>query len=180
MFADFDGVVVVPKAMVNEVIELASDKVRRENSSRAELMQGAYLRDVYKKYGVLSKRFRPAAGCDSALPALPLEAGAVSAKLDQSALFGFRDIGCPSVRTAKADIGRHFSQYINLFQNLAGRRYNHNRTFSVACDVEIAVHIGTHSIHPVIGERISKRFPPSVPSCSMEKAHTLRWTVSFT
>ncbi|MEO8132323.1 MAG: RraA family protein, partial [Bryobacteraceae bacterium] len=45
VFADFDGVVVVPKAMVTEVIEMAADKVRRENSSRAELMKGAYLRD---------------------------------------------------------------------------------------------------------------------------------------
>jgi 4-hydroxy-4-methyl-2-oxoglutarate aldolase len=53
IFADFDGVVVVPKAVVTEVIELAADKVRRENSSRAELMQGSYLRDVYQKYGVL-------------------------------------------------------------------------------------------------------------------------------
>jgi hypothetical protein len=45
--------VVVPKAVVNEVIEMATDKVRRETNSRAELMKGAYLRDVYKKYGVL-------------------------------------------------------------------------------------------------------------------------------
>ena len=53
VFADFDGVIMVPRAMVSQVIELAADKVRRENSSRAELKQGAYLRDVYKKYGVL-------------------------------------------------------------------------------------------------------------------------------
>lgn len=53
IFADFDGVVVVPAAILKEVLDLASDKVRRENSSRAELMAGAYLRDVYKKYGVL-------------------------------------------------------------------------------------------------------------------------------
>jgi 4-hydroxy-4-methyl-2-oxoglutarate aldolase len=53
VFADFDGVVVVPKLVVQEVIELAAEKVRRENSSRAELMKGAYLRDVYEKYGVL-------------------------------------------------------------------------------------------------------------------------------
>lgn len=53
VFADFDGVVVIPKDVVREVIELASDKVRREDSSRAELMKGAYLRDVYEKYGVL-------------------------------------------------------------------------------------------------------------------------------
>lgn len=53
VFADYDGVVVVPKALVAEVIALASDKVRREDSSRAELMNGAYLRDVFQKYGVL-------------------------------------------------------------------------------------------------------------------------------
>ncbi len=53
VFADFDGVVVVPKAMVKEVVEMATDKVSRENSSRAELMKGAYLRDVFLKYGVL-------------------------------------------------------------------------------------------------------------------------------
>jgi 4-hydroxy-4-methyl-2-oxoglutarate aldolase len=53
VFADYDGVVVVPNAMVSEVLELASETVRRENSSRAELMKGAYLRDVFEKYGVL-------------------------------------------------------------------------------------------------------------------------------
>lgn len=53
VFADYDGVVVVPKAMVAEVIALAADKVRREDSSRQELMNGAYLRDVFQKYGVL-------------------------------------------------------------------------------------------------------------------------------
>ncbi len=53
VFADFDGVVVVPKAMVRPVVKLAADKVQREDSSRAELMQGAYLRDVFEKYGVL-------------------------------------------------------------------------------------------------------------------------------
>jgi len=53
VFADPDGVVVVPKANVREVLKLAADKVDRENHSRAELMQGAYLRDVYRKYGVL-------------------------------------------------------------------------------------------------------------------------------
>jgi regulator of RNase E activity RraA len=53
VFADFDGVVVTPRALVSRVIELATDKVRRENSSRSELKQGAYLSDVFKKYGVL-------------------------------------------------------------------------------------------------------------------------------
>ncbi len=53
VFADLDGVVVVPRANVDEVLQLALNKVTRENSSRAELMKGAYLRDVYRRYGVL-------------------------------------------------------------------------------------------------------------------------------
>jgi 4-hydroxy-4-methyl-2-oxoglutarate aldolase len=53
VFADFDGVVVAPKGIVRQVVALAADKVRRENDSRAELMQGAYLRDVFAKYQVL-------------------------------------------------------------------------------------------------------------------------------
>ena len=53
VFADFDGIVVVPRHMVKEVIELATDKVQRENHSRRELKEGKYLRDVYNKYGVL-------------------------------------------------------------------------------------------------------------------------------
>ena len=53
VFADYDGVVVVPREVVNEVVRLATEKVTRENHSRAELKLGAYLRDVYRKYGVL-------------------------------------------------------------------------------------------------------------------------------
>lgn len=53
IFADSDGVVVIPEAVVEEAVRLATDKVARENHSRAELMKGAYLRDVYQKYGVL-------------------------------------------------------------------------------------------------------------------------------
>ena len=53
IFADFDGVVVVPKAIVVDVLRLAADKVSRENNSRAELMNGAYLRNVFDRFGVL-------------------------------------------------------------------------------------------------------------------------------
>jgi regulator of RNase E activity RraA len=53
VFADFDGIVVVPRDIVKEVIALATDKVQRENNSRRELLAGSYLRDVYNKYGVL-------------------------------------------------------------------------------------------------------------------------------
>lgn len=51
--ADADGVVVVPASVVKEVIAHATDKVMRENHSRKELMEGCYLADVYRKYGVL-------------------------------------------------------------------------------------------------------------------------------
>jgi len=53
IFADYDGVVVVPKAIVEEAVRLATDKVTRENHSRADLAKGVFLRDVYQKYGVL-------------------------------------------------------------------------------------------------------------------------------
>lgn len=49
IFADFDGVVIVAKAIVAGVMELASERVRRENSSRAALKQGAYRRDVFQE-----------------------------------------------------------------------------------------------------------------------------------
>src|SRR6185437_15687447 len=51
--ADFDGIIAIPAGAVDEAVRLATDKVSRENSTRAELIQGAYLRDVYNKYGVL-------------------------------------------------------------------------------------------------------------------------------
>ena len=50
---DFDGVVVIPAALVPEVLERAVQKVSSENHSREDLMRGAFLRDVYEKYGVL-------------------------------------------------------------------------------------------------------------------------------
>ena len=48
-----DGVVVIPTHLIDQTIQLASVKVTGENNSRAELEKGAYLRDVYKKFGVL-------------------------------------------------------------------------------------------------------------------------------
>src|SRR3984893_14216889 len=38
VFGDRDGIIVVPREMVKQTIELAADKVRRENSTRAELI----------------------------------------------------------------------------------------------------------------------------------------------
>jgi regulator of RNase E activity RraA len=51
--ADYDGVVVIPAAAVEQTIQLATERVAREDDSRADLKSGAYLRDVFSKYGVL-------------------------------------------------------------------------------------------------------------------------------
>lgn len=51
--ADSDGVIVVPRAAVQEALDRAVEKVSRENDTRDELLKGALLRDVYNKYGVL-------------------------------------------------------------------------------------------------------------------------------
>jgi len=53
VFADDDGVVVIPAKVVTDAVRLATEKVTRENHTRAELLQGAYLRDVYAKYHTL-------------------------------------------------------------------------------------------------------------------------------
>ncbi len=53
VFGDADGVVVVPQAVEAEVLARAFDKISGENHSIRELSAGAFLRDVYAKYGVL-------------------------------------------------------------------------------------------------------------------------------
>lgn len=51
--ADYDGVVAIPANLVANVIERARAKVTKENQSRVALANGAYLAEVYAKYGVL-------------------------------------------------------------------------------------------------------------------------------
>jgi len=53
IFADFDGIVVIPKAIEAEVIQKAREKVHAENLSRAELLNGKTLNEVYSKYKAL-------------------------------------------------------------------------------------------------------------------------------
>lgn len=53
VFADFDGVVVVPRDIEAQVLELAYEKVSKENQSRIDLQNGDSLRTVYDRYGVL-------------------------------------------------------------------------------------------------------------------------------
>ena len=50
IFADFDGVVVVPRSIEKEVITKAMEKINCENLSRQELLKGKSLREVYDKY----------------------------------------------------------------------------------------------------------------------------------
>lgn len=53
VFGDADGIVVVPQAVEAEVLRIAFDKINGEHNSMRELRAGAYLRDVYARYGVL-------------------------------------------------------------------------------------------------------------------------------
>jgi regulator of RNase E activity RraA len=53
IFADFDGIVVVPSALEDKVLNLAAEKVGKESDSRRELLKGRTLRSVYNEYGVL-------------------------------------------------------------------------------------------------------------------------------
>lgn len=53
VFGDYDGIVVIPREIEDEVWARASEKVEGENLTRAELLQGALLGEVYAKYGVL-------------------------------------------------------------------------------------------------------------------------------
>jgi regulator of RNase E activity RraA len=50
IFADFDGIVVVPAGIEKKVMALAVEKAQNENHSRRELLEGKSLREVYEKY----------------------------------------------------------------------------------------------------------------------------------
>jgi 4-hydroxy-4-methyl-2-oxoglutarate aldolase len=53
VFGDIDGVVVIPEAQAAAVLARAFEKVKAENTTRDELLQGLLLRDVYERHGVL-------------------------------------------------------------------------------------------------------------------------------
>lgn len=53
IFADFDGVVVIPKQVEDQVLKLAEEKASKENLSRKELLEGRMLAEVYERYGAL-------------------------------------------------------------------------------------------------------------------------------
>lgn len=53
VYADFDGIVVVPSEAEQNVFQKAKEKVNSENLSRKELLAGKTLREVYDKYKAL-------------------------------------------------------------------------------------------------------------------------------
>jgi regulator of RNase E activity RraA len=53
VFADFDGVVVIPRDVEADVLRLAREKAAKESLSRRDLMAGGTLREVFDRYGVL-------------------------------------------------------------------------------------------------------------------------------
>ncbi len=53
VFADFDGIVVIPQSIEADVLHLAREKVGKETASRQDLLAGKSLTEVYATYGVL-------------------------------------------------------------------------------------------------------------------------------
>src|SRR5438309_7383000 len=53
VLADDDGCVVVPASIEKDVVARALEKVSGENEMREILAEGASIRDVFKKYGIL-------------------------------------------------------------------------------------------------------------------------------
>jgi regulator of RNase E activity RraA len=53
VFADFDGIVVVPRELEDETLARAHDRVVKENFSRRDLLNGDSLRTVFDRHGVL-------------------------------------------------------------------------------------------------------------------------------
>ena len=53
LFGDIDGIVVVPGALVETVVEKAFEKIAGENLVRDALRSGMLLKDAFAKYGIL-------------------------------------------------------------------------------------------------------------------------------
>lgn len=53
IFADVDGIVVIPNQVLEKTIAAALEKVNGEGKVRAEILAGSTLRAVYEKYGIL-------------------------------------------------------------------------------------------------------------------------------
>jgi len=53
LFADEDGMVIIPRDMIEDVVIAARDKVRTETAIRAELAEGRTLRRIFNDHGML-------------------------------------------------------------------------------------------------------------------------------
>lgn len=53
IFCDFDGIVVIPQAIEEEVIQKALNKISSENKVRDAIKGGMLVREAFDKYGVL-------------------------------------------------------------------------------------------------------------------------------
>jgi 4-hydroxy-4-methyl-2-oxoglutarate aldolase len=53
LFGDADGLVVIPQRVEEEVLHAAEEKLRGERTTLAELREGASLREVFSRYGIL-------------------------------------------------------------------------------------------------------------------------------
>ncbi len=53
VFADLDGIVVIPKGLENEVVAKVTERINTENIVRRELSAGRTMAEVWKKYQVL-------------------------------------------------------------------------------------------------------------------------------
>jgi regulator of RNase E activity RraA len=53
LFADYDGIVVIPQGVVQDVLQLAQEKIGKESQARTDLLNGKTLREVFDTYGIL-------------------------------------------------------------------------------------------------------------------------------
>jgi 4-hydroxy-4-methyl-2-oxoglutarate aldolase len=53
LFADYDGIVVIPHDLVSQVLLLAHEKIGQENLARQDLRNGKTLREVFDTYRIL-------------------------------------------------------------------------------------------------------------------------------
>ena len=53
LFADVDGIVVIPSEILDATVKGAFEKTEGENATRDELLAGKSLSEVYAKYGIL-------------------------------------------------------------------------------------------------------------------------------
>ena len=53
VFAEIDGIAVIPQGVADEVVTRAFEKVAKEDGAREDLRNGAYLAEVWERYKVL-------------------------------------------------------------------------------------------------------------------------------